>query len=503
MRSLLVPLIAFFGGCADETYLIVTVDKRPAVHAATKLKITLSNSGSMRTDDLDLAGNEFPVTFSLTAPGRAGELGISVDALDANDALVGRGAGQASLTESSASVTLDSADFVVNTEVANNQFLSSDFEANGLQLASIPNGTWMVTYREDCTMCDIFGRRFDASGLPVTSTLSASTNAFKVNTRLTSSTAVPSIASSGNTTLVFWDFFESGASTQGVACRVINDMGGASPTQTTIASESADVVTAAPLPNGNFAVTWQQFQSAAPAMEVIRAVIVKPDCTLPIAAAPATISIATISTGHRRSHVASAGSTIVFTWVSDDSAKIRTSALVGNMFSPELVVVGKTTQFVVEHVRIVPWGTGFALGVRWAAATGGQQEPGKIEIYRLSAAGAVQGMPILVTDKSRTDFLSREAFGLARGTDDSLMIAWHVCETGAGSCEVYGRRIAVDGTPQGEAFVIPTSTGSDQVSPSVAALPDGAYVAAWNDSSALDPDRSGSSVRARILYPPP
>src|SRR4051794_41092210 len=92
----IVPLAA---ACTDDTFLIVTVDKRPAVHNAAKLKVTLSNAGSMRTDDLDLAGHDFPVTFSLTAPGRGGEIGITVDALDASSALVGRGAGQATLSD--------------------------------------------------------------------------------------------------------------------------------------------------------------------------------------------------------------------------------------------------------------------------------------------------------------------------------------------------------------------------------------------------------------------
>src|ERR1043165_5244076 len=183
-------LLASLAGCTDNTYMIVTVDKRAAVHEASKLKITLSNSGSMRTDDLDLKGKDFPVTFSLTAPGRGGELGISIDAFDTNDSLVGRGAGQATLTDTMASVTLDSADFVVNTDYAGNQFLTSDYEAVGLQLAAITSGTWMPVWRDDCTgtpaSCDMFGRRFDTTGLPVQSQLAAGTNQFKITTTLTS-----------------------------------------------------------------------------------------------------------------------------------------------------------------------------------------------------------------------------------------------------------------------------------------------------------------------------
>lgn len=486
-------------GCTDDTFLVVTVDKRPAVHGATKLKVTLSNAGSMRTDDLDLNGYDFPVTFSLNAPGRGGELGISIDALDANNALVGRGAGQTTLTESSAKVTLDSADFVVNTDVANNQFLTSDFEAVGVQLASTTNGTWMTTWRDECTACDIYGRRFDPAGQAVVSTLAANTNAFKVTTTQTSSLAMPAVSSSGMNTLVFWDYRDTVGTGAGVACRVITDTGAGSPAQTSIALESADVVTAAPLRNGNFIVTWQVFASP---MYVIHSQLVKPDCTtVSGTTTPTTVSTTMISLGHTRANVASIGNVILYAWVADDSV-YAANATLGNTVSGERPLIAKANLFLVDFVRIVPWGTGFALGVRSSSDPGSTTAPGKIEIYRLNEIGQLQGAPILITDKSRSDFASDTAFGLARGANDSLMVVWHVCETGAGSCEVYGRVLDANGTPTSEPFVVPTSTGSDQVYPSVAPLPDGAFVVAWNDSSGLDPDRSGSAVRARIIYPP-
>src|SRR5689334_21782457 len=111
MRALLLGtlLVAACGG--EETYLVVTVDHRPAVHDAAKLKVTLSNAGTMLTKELCLDDSMFPVTFSLSAPGRSGDLTISVDALDAADTLVGRGVGKTSLDEMMASIMLDSADF--------------------------------------------------------------------------------------------------------------------------------------------------------------------------------------------------------------------------------------------------------------------------------------------------------------------------------------------------------------------------------------------------------
>src|SRR5262245_3807799 len=108
MRALL-PIVLLAGCTGEETYMIVTVDKRPAVHGAARLEVTLSNDGSMRTDALALGDNQFPATFSISAPGRSGELGISIDALDEQGALVGRGKSTTDLLSTNAAVMLDSA----------------------------------------------------------------------------------------------------------------------------------------------------------------------------------------------------------------------------------------------------------------------------------------------------------------------------------------------------------------------------------------------------------
>ena len=47
-----------------------------------------------------------------------------------------------------------------------------------------------------------------------------------------------------------------------------------------------------------------------------------------------------------------------------------------------------------------------------------------------------------------------------------------------------------------------TTLNNTQIEPSVAALPDGAFVAAWSDGSQLAPDLDGFGIRARIVYPP-
>src|SRR6185369_2077277 len=85
-------LAASLGACTSSgSYVLVTVDARPAVHDAKALSVTLANGGTMRTDSLDLKSQPFPVTFSVSAPGRTGDLAITVDALDENSLVVGHG----------------------------------------------------------------------------------------------------------------------------------------------------------------------------------------------------------------------------------------------------------------------------------------------------------------------------------------------------------------------------------------------------------------------------
>ncbi len=165
MRALVV-LGLLLSACSDN-FIVVTVDTRPAVHGASQLAITLASGGSTRTDTRTLGTHVFPVTFAVDSAGHAGDLTISIDALDDNMQLVGQGSIQTTLSAPSASITLDSADFVVNTDYAMDQELTTDYEAVGLQLAATADQSWTVTFHGPCdTTCDMLGRRFDVDGNP-------------------------------------------------------------------------------------------------------------------------------------------------------------------------------------------------------------------------------------------------------------------------------------------------------------------------------------------------
>lgn len=503
MRALLLATL-FVSACeGEDTYVIVTVDRRAAVHDVASLDVKLTNAGEDRTAVLPLDDATFPLTFSLSAPGRSGDVAIRINALDVMGALVGRGTGTTKVDETMANVLIDTADFVVNTELASDQFLTTDFEAVGYQLAAISNGQWTASYRDECAMCNIYARRFDSTGLPVTSALAAGDIGFPVSTKLTTTGAMSAVASYGLNTLVFWDFTDvTGApAPRGIACRAFNEAGAsAMSVQTTVATEGADVVSAVGLTNENFAAVWQVFDTPTSSY-VARTAIVTKDCAVVAGTLRDASSVPSVSA--ERPNVTANANTLLYAWVVPTEGtvlggvRVRTAQLSGTFNGSEIALVASNTAQEIEHVRVSPWGTGFAVATRWAGAS--SDAPGKIEVYRTSATGQLQGPPILITDKSRSDFPTR-AFSLAQRPDGALLVVWHVCETGPGLCDVFGRILRPTGAPVGDEFVIPTSVASEQVNPSVIALQD-AFVAAWTDSSGEAPDRSGTAVRARILYP--
>jgi hypothetical protein len=114
------------------------------------------------------------------------------------------------------------------------------------------------------------------------------------------------------------------------------------------------------------------------------------------------------------------------------------------------------------------------------------------------------GSPTLITSKSGSDFNSAQGFTIGqREEDGAVMVAWHACDAnGDGSgCGVFGRIVRPTGVPVGPAFSLATTTDLDQTDPSVVGLPGGAFAATWRDDSGKEPDKAGSAVRARILYP--
>jgi hypothetical protein len=491
------PTLAACGEAGDgDIYTVVTVANRPAVHDVATLRVTLGNSGTMRTDDIPVGSATLPATFSLTATGRTGDLTIAIDALDAAGLIVGRGTTTTQVDAETATVMLETADFVVNTDFADDQYPSDYSDTHGFQAGAMTDGSFAVVYTGNCptTGCNMFARRFDSTGRPKSSQVAAGTNSFPISTNLSSGITTPAIAGAGTTTLAAWNYRQPGGMGTGVACRSLDAQGRALPDELLFSTDtSTDNVSIAPLSNNNFVVAW-----VGNSPRVVRGVILKPDCTV-LTTAPVNVST---TVGPVSPAVTANGTAILYAWTVTGAVYVRianaTNVLQG---AADVLFLPKTATEEVEFVRVTPLGTGFAVIVRWALS-GQFTGPGRLEMYRTNAQGAVLGSAVLVSNTSGSDFGSREAFGAATRSDGTMLVTWHSCETtGDGQgCGVYARAFRSDGMPLGAEFGVPTTTVGDQMNPSVAALGD-AFAVIWKDSSMQAPDVAGSAVRARIVYP--
>ncbi len=498
MRASPLLLLGLLGCGGSETFMIVTIDSVPAVHDVAKVQVDLDNDGQTRGDSFSTTNLDFPATFSISAGARTGNLDITVSAFDEEGLLVGRGKTTTMLELPTAALTLDSADFVINTDFADDQFPSGDFESHGVQLGSAPDGTWTATYRDACNdPCNMLARRFDVTGVPVDSALAAGTNGFPVSTELSDGFfTTPTTASTSAGTVVLWNFEDVAPSTEkGIACRAIDTAGNGVGNQKTIATElgTAFAVSATPLGAATFAVAWNSTNPD----NVTKGAIVDTQCGV---SGLATISTVPGTLGAIRPSIATNGDRVLYSWTLDDTARFRVTTNTNAGVTGDLLLITQTATENVEFTHATKLGTGFGVFVRWAAVP--TTAPGKIELYRISNAGVVQGTPVLITNKTSSSFDSAQAFSVTTRAEDGLMlVVWHTCQAFAddSGCGVFGRFVGSDGNPIGEEFSVPTTTQMDQTDPSVIALP-GAFAAMWKDESLQAPDIAGSAVRGRVIY---
>jgi hypothetical protein len=498
---LLSSLLASVAACSDDRATLVTVKVRPTVVGATALVVELKNGAGTAGDRLELRGQTFPLTFSVSSPGRNGDLEIKVSAKNEADLLVGLGVVTVPITESTAEVLVDSADFVVNTNVAKDQYLTDDYEAAGSQLTVNASGEWLAAFRETCTAaaCNVFARRFSRIGQPLTSVAAAGTNAFPANTGRVGVISTAAVASSADKTLMFWETTNAADAADGVACRPF-DRAGAAGSERKIATEpGTDVVVATPLSNGSFAVAWAGHPNITDPLN-LRTLVVDGNCT-PLGTQQ-IVGTLLPTLGLSQSAIAASVTSYLIAWHADGTVRARTFTLAGVPSSADTPLISPPVGEEYAMVRVASYNGGVALV---AAHRVGQVV--SLELYRVSATGApaLLGPATVVTDKIDSVF---DGFSVAAHPQGPILVSWHGCGTrGDGEgCGVFGRLFSINGTALGDAFVIPTTTALDQFDASAAPLvgDDGQllFVVAWNDLSATAPDTSGASVRARILYPP-
>ena len=497
MRALALAGLVATVGCSDpaaKPYLVVSVTAPVAVHGVDRLTVRVTIDGVSLSNDLAFTGHAFPATFAVDLNGHTGPLLLEVEAYDRDRVLVGRGSASPDAAATTGVVALDTVDFVVNSEVANDQRLSVYEGEHGFQLAASSTGVWTVAYREQCQMpCAIQARRFDATGVPVDSQVAAGPMAFAASVVPTTSYSTPAVASSDDTELVVWNAQSTGLS---VACRAFDASGAAKSSEVTVAADTGpNIVSVTKLGSSNFAVVWDSGQGGSN----IRSAIVKPDCST----LTAPIAVNTVVGAVVKSSAASGSDRILYAWLLDGNVRVRVLSNTNSPITADTQLVAKTATDEVIQARVAALGGNqFAVFTRWQSITD-NAAPGRIEMLRTTATGTVMGAPVVVTTKSGSDFYSSQAFGVAPRGDGSVLVVWHSCDANGdgNACGVFGRLVSASGGLVGTELTIPTNTIGDQTGPSAAALPGGAFVIAWSDASGAEPDHSGTAVRARIIDP--
>jgi hypothetical protein len=490
-RSLATTVLALIGAVTacggSDPAIVVTVEPRPAVSDFATLEITLANAGATQTEVFDLEGRSLPTTFSVTVGGRTGPIEISARALD-GDVEFARGRTTVDASVESATLLLDPADFVVNTEFTGAQFLNQDVETNGFQI-SAAEGTVTIGFRDDCAvgLCNQLGRRFGADGRALSTDLGAGTNQFRWNQTDGMFAATVGVGSQPSGSVAVWD------SPAGVQCRSMSADGQSTPSEVSIAPDTgADVVSAVPLADGTYSVVWTALDALM--IRVVRAMVISSTCATRInsftAAGPVTFA--------NRPTLAATTRVAMLAWIEDFAeARFRIGTSSG-VFTPSgsgqigAVLVSVPQPDQVDFVRVAALDNRFAVIYR-------RQSPTVDARYlrRTDEAGIALGPDTLIA----TDVDYGAAAVVARPSDGAIAVAWGQCDDSDGSgCGVYARLFRPSGVPVGPALVVNTTTSADQTDPSIAALDDG-FVVAFTDASADPPDIAESAVRARFIYP--
>ena len=137
----------------------------------------------------------------------------------------------------------------------------------------------------------------------------------------------------------------------------------------------------------------------------------------------------------------------------------------------------------------------------WAdnSSTGGDTSNSAIRAQVFNANGTKSGGEFLVN--TTTSGFQSDA-SITTLADGRFVVAWRDSSQSAGDTSVAAIRAQVfnaNGTKSGGEFLVNTTTFGDQLDPSITALADGRFVAAWTDKSASGGDTSHWAIRAQVF----
>ncbi len=490
--------------CGGDGVTVVTVHVRPAVRAVDDLAVTLANANATLTETFAVDGRAFPLTFSIETGGRDGVLSLRGDALDRDGVAVGTGITTVELGgRTDVDLMIEPNDFTVNTAFVGDQALAFRLDAGGRQVAVGPDGGFTIGWSDSCQVvgrCDVFGRRFDQTAAPVSTTLAAGTSQFNFNRTNGLVGFEPSLATNADgATVAAW-------SDGGALLAVVIDAAGAATaiTETTITSTNVPSTPAvAALPGGRFIVAWTE-NTAMAGQFVVKAVWLG-DTGQPVpnpvttTTAPYTASTTIISQKSPPALVAlddQAAHAIV--WKNGSTLRGRFYNATGIAPSTTDVSLGSFGADELGEPQIASLAPDLAL-LFVRRTIGGDADEGQLVLRRVTNTGSRTGVDAILTRQ-----IEPRPMGLATRPDGAIAVAWDACmaESDGSACGIRFQVFRPTLAAVGEARQANTTTENTQIVPSIAALPGGAFVAAWSDGSQAAPDTDGFGIRARVLYPP-
>lgn len=256
-------------------------------------------------------------------------------------------------------------------------------------------------------------------------------------------------------------------------------------------------------PDGGFVVVWQSFGAPAggdPALFGIRARGFDASGNESFAEMQVNAEVSGDQT--RPSVAAIGGAEFAVVWQTSDtvppggdgsqaSIQARRFAADGAPLAPQFLVNATTLGFQTQP-EISPDGVG-GFAVVWAS----DEDPGGGALYRVRARrygpGGVATSEILVDDTLNDEGAPAIAHGSGR-----FVVGWQATNSDGAGRGVRARRFAADGAPLAAAWTVNDVTAGDQLLPTVAVLPSGDFVLAWQSDSSAGPDVSARSIQAKL-----
>ncbi|MBR0962727.1 hypothetical protein JQ554_01445 [Bradyrhizobium diazoefficiens] len=197
----------------------------------------------------------------------------------------------------------------------------------------------------------------------------------------------------------------------------------------------------------------------------------------------------------------------VVTW-SDNSQTLGDSdgtSIKAQVFAADGTLVGSETlvNTATSYSQYAPTVAALANGgfaITWTddSGEGGDDDGTSIKAQLFAADGSKVGSEFLVNTQTGGSQDNATITGLANG---GFVVTWEDLSGTLGDSDatsVKAQMFAADGSKVGDEFLVNTATASDQLKPTISALPNGGFVVTWYDFSQVGGDSSGSGIKAQI-----